>query len=80
MSLPQAYDWRKRDIKRDNFATFDELDNACAEARLILKRKKATIDQVRRAADIFNMGVRTLRSWHSARCDTIRNMSHRLDR
>jgi hypothetical protein len=57
---------------RDNYRNFAELQDACDKARLTLRRKRATIDDVRDAAFALNKAVRTLRSWNGTLRDELK--------
>jgi hypothetical protein len=63
---------------RNNFATMAQLEAACSEARLILRRKNPTQVSLRHAAEQLNKAVRTLRSWLNTRNDELRHARARV--
>lgn len=58
---------------RNNFATMAQLEKACNDARIILRRRHPTTDQLQHAALQLNKAVRTLRSWLGTRNDDLRH-------
>jgi hypothetical protein len=58
---------------RNNFATMAQLEKACNDARIILRRRHPTSDQLLHAATQLNKAVRSLRSWLGSANDEVRH-------
>lgn len=58
---------------RNNFASMAHLEKACNDARIILRRRHPTTDQLQYAAQQLNKAVRSLRSWLGNCNDEVRH-------